>query len=99
VKVGFQEIWEYVDEKAMCALINGECGWLLYLEEPGDSGYSSRNPAYQGPANAMLEYYLNNGQCDEYPASWAYSIADIERALDYFRREGQRPPFIEWHRD
>jgi hypothetical protein len=99
MKAGFQEIWEYFGEKAMCALINGAQGWLMYLDEPGDSGYSSRNPAYAGPAGAKLEYYLGNGQRDEYPAAWAYPVDVIQRADDYFRREGKRAPFIEWHRD
>jgi hypothetical protein len=55
-KNGFHEIWEGFEEKSMLALINGDRGWLMYLEEPGDSGYSSRNPAYQGPADAMIVY-------------------------------------------
>ena len=96
---GFQEIWANFDEKSMCALINGEQGWLMYLDEPGDSGYRSRNPAYRGPADATIEYYLDNGQRDEYPAAWAYPIDVIERALEYFRREGKRAPFVEWHRE
>ena len=46
-KTGFHEIWEGFEEKSMLALINGDRGWLMYLEEPGDSGYSSRNPKGQ----------------------------------------------------
>ena len=98
-KDGFQELWVHVDEQSMCALINGDIGWLMYLEEPGDSGLSSRNPAYKGPADGVIEYYLDNGQRDVYPASWAYPIDQILRALEYFRREERVPPFIEWHRD
>jgi hypothetical protein len=37
----------------LCALINGELGWLMYLREEGDSGFSSRNPNYDGPADAI----------------------------------------------
>lgn len=95
----FQEVWERFGEKAMCALINGDRGWLMYLREPGDSGFSSRNPAYDGPTHDTIEYFLNNGQRDEYPASWAYPIAEVRRALDFFRRTGKRPTFIKWHRD
>lgn len=95
----FQELWVRAGDKSLSALINGEHGWLMYLDEPGDSGFSSRNPAYDGPADAMLEYYLNNGQRDEYPASWAYPLDEVTRALEYFRREEKRPAFIEWHRD
>lgn len=98
-RAGFQEIWVEFGEKSLCALINGDRGWLIYLEESGDSGFSSRNPAYGGPADAVIEYELENGQHDEYPASWAYPIEEIERALEYFRRDGERPPFIQWHRD
>jgi len=71
----------------------------MYLEEPGDPGSSSRNPVYDGPADATIDYVLENGQRDEYPASWAYPIEELERALFYFRREGRRPPFIERHED
>jgi hypothetical protein len=98
-KDGFKEIWAYVGPKAMMALINGDRGWLMYLEEPSDTGFSSRNPEYDGPADARIEYFLDNGQRDEYPASWAYPVGEINRALDYFRREGERPAFIDWHRD
>ena len=96
---GFQEIWVKAGEKSMCALINGARGWLMYLDEPGDSGFSSRNPAYAGPADATIEYYLDNGQRDVYPASWAYPLTEVKRALAYFRREKKRPTFIKWHRD
>ena len=51
----------------MVALINGEFGWLMYLRYDGDAGFSSRNPSYQGPSDAMIEYFLSNGQLDEYP--------------------------------
>lgn len=98
-KEGFQEIWEYVGPKSLCALINGDRGWLMYLEEDGDSGFSSRNPEYDGPPDAMIPYEITNGQGDEFPASWTYPLDDIHRALDYFRRSGERAPFISWHRD
>ena len=96
---GFQEIWVEYGEKRLCALINGDRGWLMYLQGEGDSGFSSRNPAYDGPADAMIEYEIENGQDDKFPASWAYPIEDVERALAYFRRTGDRAPFIQWHRD
>lgn len=95
----FQELWVRVGDKALSALINGDRGWLIYFEAEEDPGFSSRNPAYDGPADAVIEYYLDNGQRDEYPASWAYPLDEVMRALEYFRREEKRPPFIEWHRD
>ena len=64
----YQEIWaETADGQFMCALINGKLGWLMYLRESGDAGFSSRNPRYDGPPDAELDYFLSNGQRDEYP--------------------------------
>jgi hypothetical protein len=63
----FEETWvQSPDGQALCALINGDRGWLMYLREEGDSGFSSRNPDYDGPAEAQIEYRLSNGQHDLY---------------------------------
>jgi hypothetical protein len=96
----YREVWENKpDGRALCALINGDRGWLMWLSEPGDTGYSSRNPAYDGPEEAVIEYILTNGQRDEYPASWALPVEIVERALAHFRETGDRAPFVEWHAD
>lgn len=87
------------DGQVLYALINGDKGWLMYLRYSGDSGFSSRNPAYDGASDAVIEYELSNGQHDFHPASWAYPIEIVEQALDYFRENSVRPPFIEWHED
>jgi len=89
---------------------------LMYLRhDDGDAGFSSRNPAF-AKSDPMLRglvfdglfdehvpviaYRLNNGQCDEYPASWALPERDIMRALEYFvEHEGRRPPLVKWHDD
>lgn len=96
----FAEIWvESPNGQSLCGLINGDWGWLMYLREEGDPGFSSRNPNYAGPADATIEYRLDNGQHDLYPASWALPVSEIHRALNYFKRERRRPPFITWHED
>ena len=84
---------------SLFALINGNVGWLMFLREPGDAGFSSRNPSYVGPADATISYVLSNGQVDSYPASWALPIAIIEQALSFFRHHGRPPPYISWHND
>jgi len=91
----YRELWvESPDGQSLCALINGDRGWLMYLRHPdGDAGFSSRNPSYDGPSNAMISYRLSNGQLDEYPASRAYPVEEIERALEFFRKENRPPPF------
>jgi hypothetical protein len=58
-----REVWiDVEDGPALCALFNGGIGWLMYMRESGDAGFSSRNPEYQGKADAVLEYRLSNGQ-------------------------------------
>jgi len=96
----FREVWlESPDGKSLIALINGDLGWLMYLREPGDPGFSSRNPEYDGSDDEMVEYCLSNGQHDFYPRAWAYSTDVVERAMEYFRQNNLPPPFISWFND
>ena len=96
----YDEVWiETENGQLKCALINGNMGWLMYLRERGDAGFSSRNPNYDGPADATLDYYLSNGQRDEYPLAWALPLEEIRCAIAYFEREQKPPPFITWHND
>jgi hypothetical protein len=95
-----QEIWvDGPHGQSLCALINNDVGWLMYLREQGDAGFSSRNPDYNGPPDACIDYFLSNGQLDSYPAAWAYPVATVTRAIEYFQSEGRAPPFIAWHND
>jgi len=96
----YDEIWvQSPDGQAMCALINGDCGWLMYLRANGDPGFSSRNPNYDGPPDAEIDYELSNGQGDCYPASWALPLSEVRRALEFFEREHRPPGFIVWYND
>lgn len=97
----YKEIWIDSDEdgQALTALINGNYGWLMYLSENGDSGLSSRNPGYTGDDGETMEFYLSNGQRDEYPLSWILPVEQIEKALDFFQKYHKIPPFITWHDD
>lgn len=96
----YKEIWaETEDGQLMCALVNGATGWLMYLRESGDAGFSSRNPAYTGPEDAAQEYYLTNGQCDEYPLAWVLPATELQRAMEHFVTEERPAPWICWHDD
>src|SRR5687768_11728570 len=89
------EVWASAPNGAsLCALINGQVGWLMFLRAPEDPGFSSRNPEYIGDPNAEIQYCLANGQVDTYPASWALPLAVVEQALSFFRASGERPPFV-----
>ena len=59
----YKEIWVYLEETAMMALINGNYGWLMYINEEGDSGLSSRNPSYAGTDDdgKTIDFMLSNG--------------------------------------
>nr|WP_185826078.1 Imm1 family immunity protein [Xanthomonas sp. SI] len=95
-----QELWyQAAGGQSLCALINGGVGCLMYLREAGDAGFSSRNPDYSGPEDAMIEFILGNGQLDLYPASWTLPLAHVMRAIDYFQSTGLPPPFIAWNND
>jgi hypothetical protein len=95
-----REIWiESPNGSSLCALINGDLGWLMFLRASGDAGFSSRNPDYAGPSDAKITYVLSNGQADSYPAAWALPVATVEQALFFFRRHGSPPSFIAWHND
>ncbi len=94
----FREIWLNSPEgPSICALLNKKIGWLMFLRQEGDPGFSSRNITF--PGNEMINYNLSNGQVDEYPASWAFSESEIFDALCYFVEHKDRTPSIEWHDD
>jgi hypothetical protein len=94
----FSEVWMQhpAGWPAIGALINGEAAWLTFVGHEGDAGFSTRNPQYAGPPKAIIEYYLSNGQRDEYPAAWNISTAEALRALAYFLTEEAMAPWLTW---
>lgn len=97
----FCEIWLYADSgwPAICALVNSSSAWLMFLRHEGDSGYSTRNPNYAGPKDALVEYFLSNGQRDEYPAEWDITTAEALRALEHFLEKQEMAPWLQWHEE
>ncbi|HKV62481.1 MAG TPA: Imm1 family immunity protein [Candidatus Acidoferrum sp.] len=97
----FSEVWlQHTDGwPAIAALINAEAAWLMYLRHEGDAGFSTRNPQYSGLAKTKTEYYLSNGQRDEYPASWNITSSEALRALEYFFEQEAMAPWLTWQDD
>ena len=96
----YNEIWHTApDGGHLCALTSGEVGWLMYLRETGDAGFSSRNPDYRGPAGQTAAFQLSNGQVDEYPLAWCYPTDVVRRAVEHFVATGTPPLFVGWHND
>jgi hypothetical protein len=71
----------------------------MYLRENGDAGFSSRNLSYSGPADAFIDFYLENGQHDRYPASWALPLSEIQRAFEHFITRSEPASWLAWHND
>ena len=96
----FLEVWLNVDNgPSICAHMNRDVGWVMYLRENGDPGFSSRNPALNGTEKKLIEFELSNGQMDEYPGSWTFSKTQCFEALNYFLLHQARTPLMEWHDD
>ena len=70
---------------------------LFYFRYSGDPGFTSRDPAYAGPKDAMLDFRLSNGQIDEYPAYWTVPIEDALCALEYAFVHRARAPWVSWN--
>jgi len=84
---------------ALAILTNRARAWLMYLRHEGDAGYSSRNPAYRDPEAATLDFYLSNGQRDEYPAAWTIPTEAAFDAAEHFFISGEMDPSVTWHDD
>jgi hypothetical protein len=97
----FSEVWinHTGGWPAICALVNGEAAWLMYMRYEGDAGFSTRNPLYAEPARAVIEYHLSNGQQDEYPAAWNITTAEAIRGLEFFFEEAGMAPWLHWYDD
>jgi len=97
----FSEVWLQHTEgwPAIAALVNGDAAWLMFIRHEADAGFSTRNPQYSGPPKAMIEYYLSNGQRDEYAAAWNITTAEALRALEYFLERETMAPWLSWYDD
>lgn len=94
------EIW--VSEgsgPSLCALLNRQCGWLMFLRFEGDTGFSSWQPLRVQSERPEEAFVLWNGQVDTYPSSWTMDRKVVFDALLEFVASGQRPSMVDWHDD
>jgi hypothetical protein len=96
----YSEVWLEIGEEgpALMMLVNGDAAWLMYLQDvQDDAGSISRNPHYTGSAEAKKEFFLSNGQRDEYPAAWTLPLEEACAACDYFVLSGgDRSSAVYW---
>jgi hypothetical protein len=96
----FLELWAFAPpDQSLCALISGEVGWLMFLRENGDAGFSTRNPDYTGRPDEFIDCYLDNGQHDRFPAEWALPVAEVQRAIEHFITHAAPASWLTWHND
>lgn len=99
----FTELWLDAGEDGptLGILVNGERAMLVYLRDhDGDPGFTSCDPDYAGPADAMMEFMLDNGQRDEQPAAWAIPLPLAMAACEQFvATRGERPPIVTWYEE
>jgi hypothetical protein len=96
----FLELWAAAPPaQSLCALISGDVGWLMFLRENGDAGFSTSNPRDCGSPDALIDYQLDNGQHDQYPAAWTLPVSEVQRALEHFITHGEPAAWLTWHND
>ncbi len=72
----YKEIWLNKETgENICALINGNFGWLMYLNHGNEVGFSSRNP--ETDFEETILFQLHNGQIDRYPENWVYPLSIV----------------------
>ena len=96
----FAEVWlNHNRFPALCALVNGDRGWLMLLRYEGDAGYSSRGDDDFARLGNELEFCLSNGHLGTHPIAWTLPTREVLNALQCFANSGCVPESIRWHND
>lgn len=90
------EAWLSVEEgPSLCMLRTQTFSWLMYLREPGDSGFYSLGEA--GAEDREQPFTLANGQVDHYPENWCVPFEHCLAAFrSFWHGNGQRPSEVRW---
>jgi hypothetical protein len=97
---GYFELWLTLPtDICISALINNDRALVIFGRYDGDAGLSSRNPDNADDNGKQIDFYLSNGQRDEYPLAWTIPTKDALTAFDYAFRYHRAAPWIVWHDD
>jgi len=90
------QLWMYRDDgESACVLANQRLSWLSILPRDADD-ILSIDRDFTGPEDAVVSFYLENGQLDEMAREHCVSRQlGIDAGLHYFRT-GTRAPFLVW---
>jgi hypothetical protein len=97
---GYLELWLTLPgDTCISALINDGRALVIFGRYDGDAGLSSRSRDVADDSGQQMEFYLSNGQRDEYPLAWTVPTKDALAAFDYAFLYQQAAPWIIWHDD
>jgi hypothetical protein len=91
--------FEHDDGMIPTGAVYSNGAFLLYQQDDNDAGFTSRNPDYRGPEDAVFPFILDNGQRDEIPALWVIPFQEAIHAVEYFFQRGEKAPWVCWHDD
>jgi hypothetical protein len=92
---GYNEIWLKGNSQAsLCILTNANSAFAMYLESNEDTCFIIINE--KGNEGETEEFYLENGQLDEYPKRKLISKDKAKNILLYFYEKEDRAPDINW---
>jgi hypothetical protein len=97
---GYLELWLTLPaDICISTLINDSRALVIFGRYDGDAGLSSRSRDDTDDSGQQLEFYLSNGQRDEYPLAWTIPTKDALAAFAYAFLHHQAAPWILWHDD
>jgi hypothetical protein len=97
---GYLELWLTLPaDICISALINDSRALVIFGRYDGDPGLSSRSRDFADDNGQQLEFYLSNGQRDQYPLAWTIPTEDSLAAFDYAFLYHKAAPWILWHDD
>jgi hypothetical protein len=95
LKDDYSEVWiKGHEESSLCAMINPNNAFLMYLRYEGDTGFRSNNKS--GHDNNTIEFRLSNGQSDHYPESWLTKKEKVKSALLTYFDGGGMDVNVDW---
>ena len=90
------QVWLHKEDgQSLGAYFNCAFAFVLWFGNDGDSAQAFHSE-HEGHSE-MQEFYLENGQLDEYPESVCLCKQDGILALLHFFEHGERPKWLAWN--
>ncbi len=98
--VEFAEVWLERGPEMLSLLTNSaqQRAFLMFLTEENQAGFHALDNS-SVEQDAEIDFFLNNGQQDQYEFSDTIALSEGIRAVEFFFAHGGRAPFILWQDD